>query len=57
MPPAIFETTIPASERPHTHVLGRTVTGIGFNCNRMNKFLYPPAYEDGTNKEFRNVGY
>ena len=31
MPPAGFEPTIPASERPQTHALDRTATGIGFN--------------------------
>jgi hypothetical protein len=29
MPPAGFETTIPASQRPKTHALDRAVTGIG----------------------------
>jgi hypothetical protein len=29
MPPAGFESTIPASERPQTHVLDRAATGIG----------------------------
>jgi len=29
MPPAGFETTIPVSERPQTHVLERAATGIG----------------------------
>jgi len=29
MPPAGFEHTIPASERPQTHVLDRVATGIG----------------------------
>ena len=29
MPPAGFERIIPASERPHTHALGRAATGIG----------------------------
>jgi hypothetical protein len=29
MPPAGFETTIPASERPQTHALDRAATGIG----------------------------
>jgi hypothetical protein len=30
MPPAGFETTIPVSERPQTHALDRTATGIGY---------------------------
>jgi hypothetical protein len=29
MPPAGFEPTIPASERPQTHALDRAATGIG----------------------------
>jgi hypothetical protein len=29
MPPEGFEPAIPASERPHTHALDRTATGIG----------------------------
>jgi hypothetical protein len=29
MPPVGFEPTIPVSERPKTHVLDRTATGIG----------------------------
>jgi hypothetical protein len=29
MPQAGFEPTIPASERPHTHVLDRAATGTG----------------------------
>ena len=29
MPPAGFEPAIPASERPQTHALDRTATGIG----------------------------
>jgi hypothetical protein len=32
MPPVGFEPTIPASERPQTHDLGRAVTGIGVIC-------------------------
>jgi len=35
MPTAGFETAIPASERPHTHVLDRAATGIG-EC-KVNK--------------------
>jgi hypothetical protein len=29
MPPAGFEPTIPASERPQTHALDRVATGVG----------------------------
>ena len=29
MPPAGFEPTIPASERPQTHALDRATTGVG----------------------------
>jgi hypothetical protein len=35
MPPALFEPTVPASERPQTHALDRAATGIGF------KLQYP----------------
>jgi hypothetical protein len=30
MPPVEFEPTIPVSERPKTHALDRTATGIGW---------------------------
>ena len=33
MPPAGFEPTIPASERPQTHTLDRAATGIGLGSN------------------------
>jgi hypothetical protein len=33
MPPAEFEPTILVSERPQTHALDRTATGIGFQTN------------------------
>jgi hypothetical protein len=33
MPPVEFEPAIPASGRPQTHALGRTVTGIGLRHN------------------------
>jgi len=32
IPPAGFETTIPASERPQTHILDLAATGIGLAC-------------------------
>ena len=38
MPPAGFEPAIPASERPHTHALGRAATGIGY-CTLL-RFIY-----------------
>jgi hypothetical protein len=49
MPPVGFETTIPVSERPKTHALDRTATGIGpclystmFNSAHENfTYLYP----------------
>jgi hypothetical protein len=34
--PAVFEPTIPASERPQTHALDRTATGIGFVTTRSS---------------------
>jgi hypothetical protein len=36
MPPAGFETTIPASERPQIHALDRTATGISHETNIIN---------------------
>jgi hypothetical protein len=38
MPPVGFEPTIPVSERPKTHALERTATGIG------NPEYYPGVY-------------
>jgi hypothetical protein len=35
MPPAGFETAIPASERPQTHALERVATGIGNLLNLL----------------------
>jgi hypothetical protein len=41
MPPVGFEPTIPASERPKTHVLERAATGIG----KSGKYAYQvPTY-------------
>jgi len=34
MPPAGLEPTIPASERPQTHAVDRTATGIGIESVR-----------------------
>ena len=42
MPPAGFEPTIPASERPQTHSLDRAATGIG----RLQHSLYKQANID-----------
>jgi hypothetical protein len=39
MPPVGFELAIPASERPQTHVLERTATGIGLFQESRSKFL------------------
>jgi len=36
MPPAGFEPTIPASERPYTDALDRATVGIGSNINNNN---------------------
>jgi hypothetical protein len=38
MPPTGFEPTIPASERPQTHVLDRAATGIGCYVYWFNQF-------------------
>ena len=31
MPQAVFETTVPVSERPQTHALDRAATGVNYN--------------------------
>jgi hypothetical protein len=46
MPPAGFEPTIPASERPQRHTFDRAATGTGTDGKYLNKFsvsasLYP----------------
>jgi len=38
MPPEGFEPSIPASERPQTHVLDRTATGIGLVKSKFSNF-------------------
>jgi hypothetical protein len=48
MPPVGFDPTIPASERPKTHVLDRTATGIGTPSSaevkeRVELSLYSPS--------------
>ena len=47
MPPAGFEPTISAGERPQTYALDRAATGIG-NCNTVVLYYYdlmePPSY-------------
>jgi hypothetical protein len=45
MPPAGFEPTIPASERPHTHVLDRAATGIGSEADSC--CCYAVIFEGG----------
>ena len=40
MPPAEFESAIAASERPHTHALDRSLTGIGFSRYSLCKLQY-----------------
>jgi hypothetical protein len=44
MPPAEFEPTIPASERPPTHALDRTATGIGYE--ESDTHAYSRRYAD-----------
>jgi len=39
MPPAEFETAVPASQRPQTHALDRVTTRIGFSNITSEKFL------------------
>jgi hypothetical protein len=48
MPPVGFEPTIPVSERPKTHALDRTATGIGdkWAYQMLNKMLQSVAPED-----------
>jgi len=36
MLPGEFESSVPASERPQTHALGRAATGIGVQKARLN---------------------
>ena len=38
MPPAGFEPTIPANERPHTHALDRAATGTGLRFHYCHIF-------------------
>jgi hypothetical protein len=38
MPPAGFEPTIPASERPQTQALDCAATGIGVQCKSIHKY-------------------
>jgi hypothetical protein len=45
MPPAEFETVIPASERPQTHALDCAATGIGSNS----------IYEGESNENFKSA--
>ena len=47
MPPAGLETVIPASERPQTHALDRTATGIGtifYICDVSHKVYQTARY-------------
>ena len=47
MPPAGFEPAVPASERPLTHALDRTATGIGgHNCNLLNSTISLPSWRN-----------
>jgi len=40
MPPAGFETAIPASERPQTHALDRAAIGIGNLFKEYSNLLH-----------------
>jgi len=44
MPPAGFEPTIPASERPQTHALDRAADGIGSPTLYMIKIYHGHAF-------------
>jgi hypothetical protein len=46
MPPAGFEPSIPASERPQTHVLDRAAAGIGDYVDTKYKTLRSPLLWD-----------
>jgi hypothetical protein len=39
MPPAGFEPAIPASERPQTHALERTATGVTFTFTKYDRSI------------------
>jgi hypothetical protein len=53
MPPAGFEPTIPASERPQTHALDSAATGIGIETCRTNKIMHQSElYCDVLNPDF-----
>jgi hypothetical protein len=39
MPPAVFEPTIPASERKQTHTLDRVATGTGDKIIKIGKYV------------------
>jgi hypothetical protein len=40
MPPAGFEPTIPASERPQTHALDGAALGIGIRFDYRSRFTF-----------------
>jgi hypothetical protein len=44
MPPAGFEPTVPASERPQTHAIHRAATGIGISPTVDTKINYSVIY-------------
>jgi hypothetical protein len=46
MPPAGFEPAIPASERPQTHFVDRSATGIG-----TRNFKHRPYFGKGDNSQ------
>jgi hypothetical protein len=44
MPPAGFEPVIPAGDRPQTHALDRSATGIGHSISQHTEFCCRRKY-------------
>jgi hypothetical protein len=63
MPPVEFEPTIPVSERPKTHALDRTATGIGIRTHDPSKRavedprLRPHGHWDRQTAHLTNIIY
>jgi hypothetical protein len=55
MPPAVFEPTILVSERPQTHFLDRTATGIGPHMYTVTKFVMKRQVADIKEKRSMNA--
>jgi hypothetical protein len=57
MPPAEFEPTIPASERPQTHALGLADTGIGLRMWLLTLIAHRCWVINTTVSYSRDVGF